>query len=110
MLNEFDHYRLYYYSAPQYNWEVLVDLFKDSKNVGRLLFWKSGLQLPRNQVASVPTIYYPMSAFPNVMSILLHEKPLWVNVDSANGIGHISTTDESIGELEPTPANAWHVE
>ena len=42
MAQQFNSYRLYYYTAPQYNWDVLVDLYNDSTWVGRLLFMKEG--------------------------------------------------------------------
>ena len=32
-MNEFDTYRIYYHTAPQYSWQVMLDLYKGSVTV-----------------------------------------------------------------------------
>jgi len=41
-MTEFNLYRVYYYSAPQYNWDVRIDLYMSGAAVGTLLFMKTG--------------------------------------------------------------------
>jgi hypothetical protein len=73
---QFNLYRVYYYSAPQYSWDVRVDLYMDGTPAGTLLFMKAGQTIPAK------------------------EKPLYVSLNTANGIGAVSTTSEPVGEEE----------
>ncbi len=105
MTNQFNTYRLTYYSAPQYNWEVLVDLFNEGTWAGRLVFMKSVSAVPENAMqGKVAIINYPIGCFSDIMSILRREKPLFATVDPSTGIGYISTSDEPVGELETIAA------
>lgn len=45
---EFDSYRIYYHSAPLYNWKVTLDLYRGTVFAGRALFMKPGQPLPAN--------------------------------------------------------------
>ena len=101
MAHQFDSYRLYYYTAPQYKWDVLVDLYNNGTWVGRLLFMKSGQSIPANRMQGNATVlYYSISHFENIMAILRYEKPLYINLNTANGIGTILTSSEPVGEKE----------
>ena len=100
-MTEFNIYRVYYYSAPQYDWAVRIDLYLSAANVGTLLFMKEGQSIPANTVANgVPRLHYSMRDFPAMMQMIREEKPLFVNLNEANGIGSISTSDEPVGEQE----------
>ncbi|MBZ5723297.1 MAG: hypothetical protein LAO03_23420 [Acidobacteriia bacterium] len=105
MSSNFDTYRLYYYTAPQYYWGALVDLMNKGTWAGRLMFIREGFPIPANApLGGVPVLNYPMNRFEDIMSILRYEKPLYVILNEANGIGHIATSDEPVGELEPAAA------
>ena len=100
-MTEFNIYRVYYYSAPQYDWAVRIDLYLSAANVGTLLFMKEGQSIPANTVANgVPRLHYSMRDFPAMIQMIREEKPLFVNLNEANGIGSISTSDEPVGEQE----------
>ena len=100
-MTEFNFYRIYYYSAPQYVWDVRVDLFMNTTAVGTLLFMKKGQSIPANSTSSgLPRLYYSVEHFPALSTILREEKPLFINLNAANGIGTISTSDEPVGEQE----------
>lgn len=101
MAQQFVSYRLYYYSAPQYSWDVLVDLYNEGTWVGRIKFMKEGQAIPANRMrGSATVLYYPISHFDNIMTMLRYEKPLYVNLNVANGIGTILTSSEPVGEEE----------
>lgn len=100
-MNQFTSYTIYYYTAPQYSWDVTVDLRNGNTWVGRILFIKAGQAIPANRMeGSAPILHYAITHFDNLMSILRHEKPLFINLNAANGIGTISTSAEPVGEEE----------
>jgi len=100
-MNEFDSYRIYYHTAPQYNWQVMLDLYKGTGFVGRALFMKRGQPLPANVMqGGKPLLHYSVDDFHNVLLILALDKPLYISLVPSNGIGAISTSGESIGELD----------
>jgi hypothetical protein len=100
-MTEFNLYRVYYYSAPQYNWDVRIDLYMSGAAVGTLLFMKTGQPIPVNTISGgIPRLHYSISHFPPMMSMLREEKPLFVNLNETNGIGTISTSNEPVGEQE----------
>lgn len=102
-MNEFDSYRIYYHSAPQYDWQVMLDLYKGPTFVGRALFIKTGRPIPANVMRNgKPLLHYAVGDFHNVLLILALDKPLYVSLVPANGIGAISTSGESIGDLDRT--------
>lgn len=99
---EFTGYRLYYYSAPQYNWDATIILLRNGSPVASLVFMKVGQPIPANLSQSGQVrIHYSSIHLPNILNILRNEKPLFVSVVEGNKIGTISTTDEPIGEEEP---------
>lgn len=100
-MTEFNIYRVYYYSAPQYDWAVRIDLYMSAAYVGMLLFMKEGQPIPANTIANgVPRLHYSIRDFPAMIQMIREEKPLFVNLNEANGIGSISTSDEPVGEQE----------
>ena len=100
-MTQFNVYRVYYYSAPQYTWDVRIDLYSSAAAVGTLLFMKEGQSIPVNTIANgIPRLYFSIRDFPAVMTMLREEKPLFVNLNEANGIGLICTSDEPVGEQE----------
>ena len=97
---EFNKYRIYYYSAPQYNWDAQIDLSMNASSVATLQFMKTGKPIPANSGSGgIFQIHYSISDFPAIMSMLREEKPLFVTL-AANGIGTLSTSDEPVGEQE----------
>lgn len=100
-MREFDSYRIYYHSAPQYKWQVMLDLYKENDFIGRALFMKSGVPLPVNFVQNGnPRIHYSISDFPHIMLIMAMDKPLYLSLVAENGIGMISTGSEKVGDLD----------
>lgn len=101
MTHEFDSYRLYYHSAPQYGWQSRLYLYNDGAFVGSIFFMKDGVNIPANvEVDGHPRLHFPASKFEEIMNILRHEKPLYISLVPSNGIGTISTSGEPIGEEE----------
>ncbi len=97
---EFNKYRVYYYSAPQYNWDARIDLSMNASSVAMLQFMKRGQSIPANSVSGgIFQIHYSIHDFPAIISMLREEKPLFVTL-AANGIGTVSTSDEPVGEQE----------
>ena len=102
MINEFDSYRLYYHSAPQYQWQSRLFLYKNGGFAGSVFFMKEGVSMPENvEIGGQPRLHFPAAKFEEIMNVLRHEKPLYISLVPANGIGTISTTNEPIGEEEP---------
>ncbi|MCY1719635.1 hypothetical protein OU798_04740 [Prolixibacteraceae bacterium Z1-6] len=101
MTSEFDSYRLYYHSAPQYSWQSRLYLYNNGAYVGCVFFMKEGVSIPANTEASgKPRLNFPASKFEEIMNMLRHEKPLYITLVPTNGIGTISTSSEPIGEEE----------
>ena len=101
MTNEFNSYRLYYQSAPQYSWQSRLYLYNDGAYVGSVFFIKEGLNIPANvDAGGKPRIYFPSGKFEEIMNVLRHEDPLYISLVETNGIGTISTSNEPIGEEE----------
>lgn len=99
---EFDSYSISYYSGhPQ---EAIINCFKANGLVGRMVFYKEGTSIPPNTNPSYgPSLNYSMSRFPDVMGILLHEKPLKLLYDTTYLMGYLETGSyEPIGEEETT--------
>jgi hypothetical protein len=101
MSSEFNSYRLYYQSAPQYSWQSRLYLYNGGSYVGSIFFMKEGVSIPTNlEISGKPRLHFPASKFEEIMNIFRHEKPLYLTLVSSNGIGTISTSSEPIGEEE----------
>ncbi len=93
---DFDQYRLQYYSGQAY-----IECWKGPVCVGNIVFVKETLPLPANKFANnALAIYYPLSRFNDVVTILRYEKPLYLWFNPDNLLGCVSTTKEPIGEQE----------
>ena len=70
--------------------------------MGSIVFYPDGPSLAPNKATSHGVeINYPISRFDHVMSILRHEKPLALSLNTANYIGCVTTSNyEPIGEAE----------
>jgi hypothetical protein len=98
---EFNLYRVYYYSAPQYAWDARIDLSMDGHAMGTLLFMKAGETIPANaNAAGIPQLHYSIRDLPAMLTMLREEKPLFVSFNAGNGIGTVSTGSEPVGEQE----------
>jgi hypothetical protein len=96
---DFDGYKIWYYSGHPY--EVLIYVYKGTKYVGRIVFFKDGSAIPPNASYPEPSIHYPLSRFNDVINILREEKPLYLFLNLDNKIGTLATTDiEPAGEEE----------
>lgn len=104
---DFTTYRVFYYSSHTLDayYDCLIYCYSGLSFVGRIEFYKEATaeaSLKSQIVGGQPYVRYRLSRFRDVMQILLHEKPLYLFVNSDNGIGSIGTTDaEPVGEEEP---------
>lgn len=101
---KFDNYRIFYYSSYPLDayYEALIYCYQGTTFVGRIEFYKPATA--PGSLASIisggqPFVRYRIDRFPDVQQILLNEKPLYLFVNDANGIGTLGTD-----ELEPTGA------
>lgn len=102
-MTPFDSYRMYYYSAPQYSWDARIDLFNGRKAVATLLFMKAGQAIPANTVnGSIFRLHFGIGHLAEIVALLRYEKPLYVHLNTSNGIGTLATSDEPVGEQEGT--------
>ena len=93
---DFDQYRLQYYSEQAY-----IECWKGGVPAGTIVFQKDGVPLPPNELVNNRIVlYYLLSRFNEVISILRHEKPLYLWLNPNNLMGSVSTTLEPIGEQE----------
>ena len=98
---EFDRYRVHFYTAKPYEWDVRIDLDWHGTPCATLLFMKAGRALPPNSSDNgVLLLHYPMTQYPAVIDLLRNEEPLYVSLNADNGVGVISTGDERVGEDE----------
>jgi hypothetical protein len=102
--NNFDSYKIWFYSAHPY--EALIYLYNATKYVGRLVFYKDGTALPTNGYASpfgTPelSVNFHIGKFSDIIEILREEKPLYLALNTDNGIGTLATADyEAVGQEE----------
>jgi hypothetical protein len=104
LMPNFDAYQLTYYS--DYDDEALIQLFQGDDVVGQVHFVKEGQPL-RNMVGDQGHIHitFPISRFDHVMTILLYEKPLYIDITQPShqreAVGIIGTASkEPVGEHE----------
>ena len=93
---DFDAYKIFYYS--DFNYEALIECFKDGELVGRMVFFKDGNLVPANKnFAGGPSIHFALSRFGEIVAILRHETPLYLVLNTDTMSGMLATS-----ELEPT--------
>lgn len=99
----FDSYRIWYYSAPQYNWKAILQLYSSNSYVGRITFMKKDQPIPANYESNgLPYLYMSFNDMEHIIFILNHDKPLHIQLNSDNGIGLMANSArEPIGEQEP---------
>lgn len=103
---EFTKYTVYYISGhspavgvPQC---AEIDCFTSTnQRAGALYFYPDGVPLPaNNKNVNGIYLYFHQSRFADALRLLQSEKPLYLNLDVANGSGYVSTAFEPIGEQE----------
>ncbi|MCU0633769.1 MAG: hypothetical protein MUE41_02750 [Gemmatimonadaceae bacterium] len=103
---EFTQYVVYFMSGgsasvgtPQ---DAQIDCFDSSGNgAGALYFYSSGGRLPRNEhTVTGIALYFRLARFADTLTLLQHEKPLYLNLNTDTHVGYLSTGSEPIGEQE----------
>lgn len=82
--------------------DAQIDCFDSSgSRAGALYFFSGSVKLPQNQ-ESVNGIYlyFRITRFADVVSLLQNEKPLFLNLNTVNKVGYISTGNQPVGEHE----------
>lgn len=80
-----------------------VNCYLGSVRVGLIRFFRDTATTPANQLNRDGTLglYYEMSRFGDVITLLRYEKPLFLAVNTDNGFGYVATsTLEPTGEQE----------
>jgi len=103
---DFTRYVVYYISGsspaiglPQ---DAEIDCFTDKgERAGIIYFYPDSVALPSNQnTINGIYLYYRLSRFADVMTMLKEEKPLYLYFDSARKSGYVGTNSEPVGEQE----------
>lgn len=103
--NGFDSYQAFYYSGPT-QLQAVIQVYAAGVFNGRIGFYPdAGPVVPNGEIqptgVKVPAINYPLSRFEAVMGMLRYEKPLYIFLDTTNGIGFLGTSQlEPVGEQE----------
>ena len=97
----FDSYRVFYNSESE-SAEALIQCFNGAQIVGQIMFYKDGSKHPLNKTKNgIIGLYYPISRFNDIITILRYEKPLHLAFETDSRRGHIGTiTSEPTGEEE----------
>ena len=100
-----DTYRVYYHSAPQYDWEVRIYLYSPGMSQQcYLYFMKEGEAIPANTVAAngnSASVYFRSGRLADIRELLRNERPLRVTVNGTNGIATLSNEDyELVGDAD----------
>jgi hypothetical protein len=102
----FDKFLIFYYSSYPLNayYEALIYCYNAGSFVGRIEFYKpeTGVDALKSTIVNnQPWVRYRIDRFDDVHRILIQEKPLYLHVNDANGIGTLATADfEPTGEEE----------
>jgi hypothetical protein len=102
---DFTSYVVYYMSGsspavgvPQ---EAEIDCFGPSGRAGAIYFFPEAVALPPNQqTVNGIYLYFRLSRFADVMTMLKEEKPLYLHVDTVKKTGYVGTSAEPVGEQE----------
>lgn len=103
---EFTKYTLYYISgsSPTIGMphEAEIDCFDNNENrAGAIYFLPDKARLPSNvDTVNGIYLYFKLSRFSDVISLLREEKPLYLSFDTVKKYGYIGTNYELIGEQE----------
>lgn len=102
----FDGYKIWYYSSHTLSgyYEALIYCYMGGTFVGRIEFYKESTpdaSLLSSISGGAPFVRYRISRFDDVLRLLHHESPLYLHVNSDNGIGTVATAAvEPTGEEE----------
>ena len=102
----FDKYKIFYYSSYPLNayYDCLIYCYQTTTYVGRIEFHKmseADANLKSRIDSGQPSVVYRIDRFADVYQILLEDKPLYLFVNDANGIGTVGTSDyEDVGQEE----------
>lgn len=98
----FDSYRIFYWSHHTPDLAAGIYCYSGATYVGRILFSEPGSGPPANAMEpSGMALRYRIEQFGDVMEILREEKPLYLHLNTDNGIGQVATSDqEPTGEEE----------
>lgn len=113
VFKDFDGYTIQHFSGTSVN-DVMINCYKGpvpsnfpSSPVGRLVFFRDSIPLPKNQDHEWgPEINYPLSRYMEIISTLREEKPLRLFFDTINLTGGLATGSvttfsvEAVGEEE----------
>lgn len=103
---DFTRYVVYYISGGSpskgLSHEAEIDCFTDQGGyAGIIYFFPDNVQLPSNQnTVNGIYLYYKMSRFADVMTMLKEEKPLYLYLDTTRKSGYVGTGSEPVGEQE----------
>ena len=79
-----------------------IDCFTDEDvRAGGIYFYPDHVPLPANQsTVNGIYLYYKLSRFAHVMTMLKEEKPLYLYLDTTKHSGYVGTSSEPVGEQE----------
>ena len=103
---DFTRYTVYYITgnspAIGFPQSAEIDCFTDTnERAGAIYFYPDGGTLPANQdTVNGIYLYYFLSRFADVMTMLKEEKPLYLYLDTGNKAGYVGTGTEPVGEQE----------
>lgn len=101
--SEIASYKVIRYGNSDRNLDAFIHCYDASENnVASLVFWRDGAPLPQNHhIAGMRVeLYYPTSAFAEILAILQNEKPLFFGFIESTKVGYLATTSEPVGEQE----------
>lgn len=100
-----DSYSIHYLSYKESQYDATIRLYdKHSTCLGYLAFIKNKEPIGNNMYypeTDYIILKYRINQFKDIFSILLHDNPLWLQIDDVYYNGSISSGKEPIGELEP---------
>ena len=103
---DFTRYSVYYITGnspavglPQ---AAEIDCFTDTGHrAGIIYFYPDGVPLPPNQdTVTGIHLYYFLSRFSDLMTMIKEERPLYLYLDTVKKSGYVGTNNEPIGEQE----------
>lgn len=101
IIREFDSYAISYYSANFAGPRIYISCMANNALVGRIEFLDvDSPGVTPHRAENLVLLRYPTRQFSDIMSILLHEKPLFLLYDSSGPHGTLGTGKEPIGEME----------
>jgi len=109
IVKEFDKYYLNFFSMnekgkhrPIYSKaSVSLSLFFKAYEVGKIGFYDK-VPVRRNEtLGKIPVLNFHISLLSEIMDMLRNEKPLYIQLNTDNWNGVLSTSAEPIGEIEP---------